>query len=227
MISIISVNWNSYDFLELLIESLERYSSLSYELIVIDNSVKKQQIIRDSVFQYMMPENIGHGQGLNEGVKLTKFPFVMFLDVDTHILCHNWEEPFLKMMEEFDVVGGRGVPAKPIRPACMFMKREFSFYDWRASEGYKGERGEIQGFDVAIQAYHQMLKDGVRIKLLEHIPSRYETIVGEEFCIDGVPICYHHWHGSHIKERQIDFPNCDLTENKELLFSQIPWRFPW
>jgi len=203
------------------------YSSLPYELIVIDNSTNKQHVARDNVVQHQMSENVGHGEGLNRGVKLAKFDFVMFLDVDAHILRHNWEHPFINLMSEFDVVGGKGVPVKPIRPACMFMKKEFSGYDWRATDGYKGERGEIPGFDVAIQAYHQMLKDGVRIKLLEHIPSRYGTIVGEEFCIDGVPICYHHWHGSHIKERQIDFPNCDLTENKKLLFSQIPWRLPW
>lgn len=226
MISIITANWNSYDFLDLMIESLEIYSKLPYELIVIDNSTNKQQISRDNVFQHLMPENVGHGEGLNRGVKLAKFDFIMFLDVDTHILCHDWEEPFLGMMNQFDVIGGRGVPAKPIRPACMFMKKEFSDYDWRPSDGYKGERGIIPGFDVAIQAYHKMIKDGVKIKLLEHIPNRYGTIVGEEFCIDEKPLIYHHWHGSHITERQIDFPNCNLKENKKLLFSQIPWRLP-
>lgn len=225
MFSIVCVNWNSYDFLNLLIESLEIYSNLPYELIVIDNSIEKQEICRPNVFQHLMSENIGHGQGLNIGSKLAKFEFVMFLDVDTHVLCHNWQDLFLKTINEFDVIGGKGVPAKPIRPACMFMKKEISLkYDWRPTDGYKGERGGVPGFDVAIQAYHQMVKDGVKIKLLEHIPSRYETIVGEEFCIDGEPICYHHWHATHLKERQIDFPNTDLFKEKDKLFSKIPWR---
>lgn len=228
MISIITCNFNSNDFLELLIESLELYSKLEFELIVIDNSKKAYQSTKDFVFCHKMPSNIGHGAGLNEGVKLTKFDYVMFLDVDAHILCHDWENAFIEMMKNFDVIGGKGVPAKPIRPACMFMKKEFAVkYDWRDTKGYKGVRITPEGFDVAIQAYYQMLQDGIKIKLLEHIPSRYKTVVGEEFCINGNPVCYHHWHGAHIEERQIDFPNCDLIQNKNLLFSQIPWRLPY
>ena len=225
MISIITVNWNSYDFLDIMIESLERYSSLPYELIVIDNSVIKHQISRDNVAQHLMSENIGHGEGLNRGVKLAKFDFVMFLDVDAHILCHNWEEPFLRMMEQFDVIGGRGVPAKPIRPACMFLKKEFSGYDWRPSDGYKGHRITPEGTDVAIRAFYQMQADGVRIGFLEGIQSRYDTHTGEEWCIESKPLVYHHWHGSHLAERQVDF-TIDLHSEKKKLFDSIAWRVP-
>lgn len=225
MISIITANWNSYDFLDLMIESLEIYSKLPYELIVIDNSTNKQQISRDNVFQHLMPENVGHGEGLNRGVKLAKFDFIMFLDVDAHILCHDWEEPFLGMMNQFDVIGGRGVPVKPIRPACMFMKKEFSGYDWRPSDGYKGHRVTPKGTDVAIRAFYQMQTEGVRIGFLESIQNRYKTHTGEEWCIDGKPLIYHHWHGSHLTERQVDF-TIDLQSEKEKLFKSIIWRTP-
>ena len=225
MISIITTNWNSYDFLDLLIESLEIYSSLSYELIVIDNSTHKQQISREYVFQHLMETNIGHGAGLNEGSKLAKFDFVMFLDVDTHLLCRNWEDPFIKMMDDFDVIGGRGVPTKPIRPACMLMKKEFAVkYDWRATDGYKGVRVTPEGFDVAIQAFHQMLNDGVKIGFLEGIPNRYKTHTGEEFCIDGKRLVYHHWSGTWLQKRQEDFPDVNLFEEKKKLFESVPWR---
>lgn len=227
MISIITVTYDSYDFLTLLLESLDLYSSVPHEIVIVDNSTVKQQIETPNTVQFHMQTNLGHGPGLNEGVKLAKHPFVMFLDVDTHILCKNWENPFIQLMDQFDVVGGRGVPAKPIRPACMFMKRGIAVaYDWRATEGYRGIRGGVPGFDVAIQAYHKMLVDGMKIKLIESQPSRYKTVVGEEWCIEGQPLVYHHWHGAHIKERQIDFPNDDLMANKNLLFSQIPWRLP-
>ena len=172
-----------------------------------------------------MSENIGHGEGLNRGVKLAKFDFVMFLDVDAHILCHNWEEPFLRMMEQFDVIGGRGVPAKPIRPACMFLKKEFSGYDWRPSDGYKGHRITPEGTDVAIRAFYQMQADGVRIGFLEGIQSRYDTHTGEEWCIESKPLVYHHWHGSHLAERQVDF-TIDLHSEKKKLFDSIAWRVP-
>lgn len=224
MISIVTVNFNAYDFLELLIESLAWYSRLPYELVVIDNSIKQQQISRPSVFQHFMPHNIGHGTGLNYGVKHSQFPFIMFLDVDAHILCHDWEKPFLEQMERFDVIAGRGVPAKPIRPACMFMKREFSNYDWRDSEGYKGHRVTPEGTDVAIKAYYNMLKDEVKLGFLESKGNRYGTYTGEEWCINDKPLVYHHWHGAHLTERQVDFPDVDLMAEKDRLFKSVPWR---
>ena len=224
MISIITVTWNSYDFLDLLIESLEIYSSVPYELIVVDNSEIKQE--RNNVRQLNMDHNVGHGPGLNEGVKYTKFPYVMFLDVDTHILCHGWEQHFIDMMEQFDVIGGRGVPVKPIRPACMFMKREFVNYDWRSTDGYKGHRITPEGTDVAIKAYYQMLERGVKIGFLESLPNRYETHTGEEWSINGIPLVYHHWSGTWLPKRQEDFPDIDLLKEKQKLFDSVPWRLP-
>lgn len=226
MISLVTVNWNSNDFLSLLIESVERFTTVPYELIVVDNSLQKCKV--DRVVYHHTNANIGHGAGLNLGVGLSnsEFPYVMFLDVDTHFLCHNWSEHFIKCMGQWDVVGGRGVPAKPIRPACMFMKRQFSKYDWRDSPGYKGHRITPDGTDVAIQAYYDMLRDGVRIGFLENKDNRYGTHTGEEWCIDDVPLVYHHWSGTWLHKRQEDFPEINLQSEKNKLFESIPWRLP-
>jgi|APSaa5957512535_1039671.scaffolds.fasta_scaffold56939_2 glycosyltransferase involved in cell wall biosynthesis len=232
MISIITVNWNSYDFLNILIESLEIFSTVPYELIVVDNSIVKEPIIeRENVHVFPMVNNIGHGRGLNNGIyqnsKLfPKQPFIMFLDVDCHILCHKWEIPFIGMMKKFPVIGGRGVLQKPIRPACMFMKREVAeSYDFRDTTNYQGHRVTPTGYDVAILAYKKMMADGHDIGFLEAKENRYDTLNGEEWCINDIPLVYHHWHGSHLKEREeMDFPDDDLMADKEKLFQQIPWR---
>lgn len=209
MISIITVNWQADEFAKILAESLDIYTHNAYELIIVDNN-------RD---------NIGHGAGLNRGVEEAVFPFTMFLDIDCHALTHGWDEYFLALMEIYDVVGGRGVPQKPIRPACMFMRTGIAQqYDWRPTEGYQGHRKTPGGYDVAIKAYHQMLAANVPVRLINSIPSRYKTINGEEWCIDGTPLIYHHWHGSHLKERSVDFPGQDLAADREKLFAQIPWR---
>lgn len=230
MIAIITVNWRAYDFLDLLCESAERYSSLPYKIIVIDNSEERQEIRRQNVDQFFMPINIGHGRGLNHGVAKVhelypKFPYVMFLDVDCHFLCHGWETPFIKMMRTYDLVGGRGVPSKPIRPACMFMKQPLSRHNWADSEGYRGNRQTPEGFDVAIKAYYQIMAAGKAIGFLETGPNRYGTNNGEEWCVEGKPVVYHHWHGSALDIRQPDF-EIDLQADKAKLFSQIPWLLP-
>jgi glycosyltransferase involved in cell wall biosynthesis len=231
MISIITVNFNSYDFLYLMIDSLERFSYCAYELIVIDNSEKKELVQLPHVHQFYMPTNVGHGRGLNHGVAKAyeMFPnhsFIMFLDVDCHMISHRWESPLLEMMRDYDLVGGRGVPSKPIRPACMFMKKDLGSYDWADSEGYKGNRKTPGGYDVAIKAYYKIMADNFKIGFLEAKPNRYGTLNGEEWCAKGKPIVYHHWHGSHLKERQEDFQHHNLLEDKAKLFQQIPWRLP-
>jgi hypothetical protein len=108
----------------------------------------------------------------------------------------------------------------------MFMKKEFGRYDWRDSTGYKGHRVTPDGTDVAIAAYYQMVHDGVKVGFLESKSNHYNTLCGEEWCIRDKPLVYHHWHGSHLRERQVDFPKDDLIKNKKLLFEQIPWRLP-
>jgi glycosyltransferase involved in cell wall biosynthesis len=233
MISIVTVNWNSYDFLYLMIESLERYSSVPYELIVIDNSDPDNRIRvnQPHVYQFLMSKNIGHGEGLNCGVSkafemFRKNPFVMFMDVDCHVLCHEWDRMFIEQMKDFDIVGGKGVPSKPIRPACMFMKKNLSNLDWSATKGYQGNRVTPGGYDVAIKAYYQLMANNLKIKLLPSRKNRYDTANGEEWVIDDKSVVYHHWHGSHLHIRQEDFPNVNLIDDKLKLFSKIPWRIP-
>jgi glycosyltransferase involved in cell wall biosynthesis len=208
-LSIITVNWRAEEFLRLLQESIERFTTGSFEVIVVDNS----------------QNNPGHGEGLNEGAKLAKGDFTTFVDVDCHFLRYEWNDLLFPLAEEYDVIGGRGVPAKPIRPAFMFMKTEIArAYDWRSTPGYKGHRLTPEGFDVAIQAYHQMIADEKRLLLLDHRPGRYGTLNGEEFLIDDEAFLYHHWHGAHLQERSVDFPGMDLFADRDLLFRSIPWR---
>lgn len=228
MISIITVNWNAHDWLHLMLESLELFSSLPYKVIVVDNSIKPPAKEHPNTIYHKTETNIGHGAGLNLGVEIEKRvgnPYVMFLDIDCHVIAHDWESPFISLMDEFDIVGGRGVPVKPIRPACMFMKPEIAQkYDWRDTPGYKGHRVTPEGYDVAIQAFHQMVDENVSLGFLEAQMNHYGTLNGEEWCVDGKPLIYHHWHGAHLVERQVDFPEDDLIADKKLLFSKIPWR---
>jgi hypothetical protein len=147
------------------------------------------------------------------------------VDVDTHFLREGWEDDCVKDLGDNDVLAGKGVPEKPIRPACMFMKTEISRkYDWRSTSGYRGHRITPDGFDVGISAYYSMIKDGVKLKFMNAVKSRYPTLNGEEWCSANRPFLYHHWHGTHLKNRQVDFPNNDLMMDKQILLRSIPWR---
>lgn len=224
-IAILTVNWRDYDFFELMYESLERFTEMDWEIICVDNNPEPKELVKPRLTHHKTGSNLGHGKGLNVGAQLVTAPYVLVLDVDCHLLRSGWEAAFLGLMEDYDIVGGRGVPQKPLRPACMFMKNYVvKKYDWRDTPGYKGHRVTPEGFDVAIQAYYQILEDKTPFAFIEAAKNSYGTLNGEDWCVGGVPYVYHHWHGTHLKERKVDFPKADLEADKQMMFSKIPWR---
>lgn len=232
MISIITVNFNTYDFLRLLIESLYLFTQVPYEIIVIDNSEPRTQLQDPKVHQFFMPNNIGHGKGLNLGCQkaqdlFPRNPYVLILDSDTHILSHNWDTLLIDKMKEFDFIAGKGPPSKPVRPACMFMKLSVGVnYDWSETEGYRGNRQTAGGYDVACRAYFKMMLDNLRIGFLEAKKSKYKTVNGEDWYLEEKALFYHHWSSSWLEERQKDFPDDDLFKDRDKLFSSIHWHLP-
>lgn len=231
MITVVTVNWNAYDFTGLLAQSLDRFTEVPYALVVVDNSDARQRLEGPRLHQFFMPNNVGHGHGLNWGVRKAAelypdHPFLMFLDCDCHVLRNRWEVPFLNHMKHFDLLGGKGPPSKPIRPACLFMRKKLGGHDWCGDAGFNGNRATPGGYDVAIKAYYKIMADNYRIGFLASAANRYGTANGEEWCLDGVPLVYHHWHGSHLAARQPDYPAVDLEADRRHLFSQIPWRLP-
>ncbi len=231
MLSIVTVNWNSYEYLNLLLESIERFTYYNYEIVVVDNSDKdlQQPIKAKNTHQLPQTSNIGHGAGLNLGVNfaLNEFPqnpFVVLLDCDTHFVLHEWDRYLTSLCDQYDVIGGKGSIPKPIRPAFLMLHAEIAAQDWTATPGYKGHRITPEGYDVAISAYHKLVAEGKRMKLLEPIKNQYGTLNGELYCVHNEPFIYHHWSGTWSHIRQADFPNDDLEADKRLMFSKIPWR---
>ena len=226
-ISVIFVNWNGYDWQNLLIKSVDKYSYSPHEILIFNNNPDAAVRLKNPRYRELSSfgNNMGHGFGLNVGVHEANSQFVLFLDVDCHLLTEGWEKMFMFKARHFhrdaDVIAAPGPPEKPLRPACMFMRREIAReYDYMPSPGYKGHRITPNGYDVAIKAYHKMVADGLKIEWMESFPNRYGTATGEEWGLDGKPICYHHWHGSTINEpdRIKDFPTVDLEAEKDKLF---------
>lgn len=223
----ISVNWNGYDWQNLLIKSVDKYSYSPHDILIFNNNSDAVSRPENPRYRELSSfgNNMGHGFGLNVGVHEANSQFVLFLDIDCHLLTEGWEKMFMFKARHFhrdaDVIAAPGPPEKPLRPACMFMRKDIAReYDYMPSPGYKGHRVTPRGYDVAIKAYHKMVADGLKIEWMESFPNRYGTATGEEWGLDGKPICYHHWHGAHINEpdRIKDFPDIDLQAEKDKLF---------
>ncbi len=221
MISIVSVNWNAYDFARLLIASVKKFGK-NNEIIIVDNSENKEYLPCKVISQ---DANIGHGEGINIGIKNSTGNYVLVLDIDCHIMSESWENLFLDYINNADFIAVKGNEIKPIRPACMFMKREFGLdHDFNTTANYKGNRVTPTGKDVGILAYMQMIRQERKIKFLETSKSKYGTLNGEEYKINRTSLVYHHWHGSHLKLRQIDYKE-DLESDKRKLFTRLNWSY--
>lgn len=225
MISYVVVNYNSYDFLNLLLKSISKFSSIDHEVIVIDNSFEKKTLeVNSNVFFYYQNYNIGHGEGLNLGITKATKKYILLLDVDCHFLYPNFDK--LLICQKEDIITVPGTIKKPIRPAFLFSKKELiENYDFNSSLNYKGNRITPDGYDVGILAYYKMLEENRTFFWMNKKKNRYKTLNGEEYCINDISIVYHHWHGSHLKERQIDFPNDNLIEDKEKFMTKINIEF--
>tara|TARA_Y100000034_G_scaffold42710_2_gene52286 strand:- start:9012 stop:9689 length:678 start_codon:yes stop_codon:yes gene_type:complete len=213
------------------VDSVDKFSYAPHDIFIFNNNPDAVRCVNKSPRWREMScfgKNMGHGFGLNVGVHEAKGEYILVLDIDCHLLIEGWEKMFLFKARHFhrdaDVVAAPGPPEKPLRPACMFLKREIARqYDYSPTPNYRGHRVTPDGYDVAIKAYHKMVADGLTFEWMESFPNRYGTATGEEWGLDGKPIVYHHWHGTHTNEpdRMKDFPDTDLEAEKEKLFAII------
>jgi len=89
---IIIVTWNKQEYLQSLLNSIQRISYPSYSVLVVDNAStdNTEEIIKqfDFVIHKKLPENLGGAGGFNAGLKFAieeDYPYVWLLDDDTEV----------------------------------------------------------------------------------------------------------------------------------------------
>ena len=107
-ISVIIVNYNVRYFLEQCLRSLLKASdSLKIEIIVVDNQSTdgSVELIREKfsdIYLIANQDNVGFGKACNQGLKVSKGKYVLFLNPDTIIqkdtlnLCFSWMNEHLE-----------------------------------------------------------------------------------------------------------------------------------
>jgi len=111
-ISILISNYNSYEAIQLCIESIRKYTSYPYEIVVYDdNSYNKidrkylRQAKRDGWIHKLIEgrENLGHGGALNVLIDQCDTPLAMILDCDIEIKKPGWLSDMVRIMDK-DIV---------------------------------------------------------------------------------------------------------------------------
>lgn len=112
-ITVCTVNFNSADFIEIILYCLKRTTKNSYRVIIRDNNSKLddykklEKIIRDfdNVYLYRIDRfnlkgSLAHGTALNDLVQHIKSPYGVILDSDCTFLHQNWDEILIKEIDK-------------------------------------------------------------------------------------------------------------------------------
>jgi glycosyltransferase involved in cell wall biosynthesis len=124
--TVVTVNWNSWTHLEVLIDVVQRRSPASTEIIAVDNGStdESRQRIRgaQAVKGLLLPANVGHELAMDLGVLLAETEFVVALDVDAFPLHDDWLDRLLAPLSEGAQVSGARLNRNYVHPCCWAMR---------------------------------------------------------------------------------------------------------
>lgn len=126
--TVVTVNWNSWKHLEVLIDVVTRRSPPSTRILVVDNGSRDESRARlaerESVRTVKLPVNLGHELAMDIGVLLAETEFVVTLDVDAFPLHDGWLAELLAPLDEGSMVSGARLNRHYVHPCCWAMRKE-------------------------------------------------------------------------------------------------------
>ncbi|MCP4438421.1 MAG: glycosyltransferase family 2 protein [Aureispira sp.] len=111
LVSIITVNYNQFEFTVAMIESLSQLTYPNVEIIVVDNA-STEDVLWDSIKSASVEiiyaeRNLGFAGGNNLGIKKAKGKYLLFLNNDTTVVP-DLLEPLVQFCENNSNVGAVG-----------------------------------------------------------------------------------------------------------------------
>lgn len=200
-ISIISANLDSPEWAELLIKSVRKFTTMEYEIIIIDNGSLPENLTwleqQSDISLIKLLRNIGHGGAIDLGTQIARGEYIVFLDIDSHIQRKDWDRDLRLLWlsdNKIRLIGIIGPEHKPLHPPLFFYKREFMLenniifrYMPRIST------------DTAQKAYWDIINLGFKVERLQKGEKTYNCI-GDEIHLGGESTIFHMWYGTRFNE---------------------------
>jgi glycosyltransferase involved in cell wall biosynthesis len=124
--TVVTVNWNSWPHLEVLIDVVRRRSPEGTRIIAVDNGSvdgsRERIAARDDVEGLLLPTNVGHELAMDLGVLTAETEYVVALDVDAFPLHHDWLARLLAPLSEGAQVSGARLNRSYVHPCCWAMR---------------------------------------------------------------------------------------------------------
>lgn len=234
MITVIAVNYNTFDWMRLLVASVRRFADpvtrVPTEVLIVDNAStdgsREWLAAQKDVYSYCLNHNIGHGKGLDFALRQAATRFVLVLDIDAHVQRYGWDVDLIRLYQsgapKRRLIAAKGGEEKPIHPCFMFFERRV-FRDMQLSFV------PTPGYDVGRKIYYDLEAAG--FETLRVAPGYesgdrkyYPDVFGTEYYVYSKPTVYHQWYSarmSHVADGgAIDnYAKADFMRDKERLFS--------
>lgn len=97
VVSVVIPNFNGMAYLDGVLSSLERQTIDNFEVILVDNGSTDGSCAFVAaeypwVHMIQLPENYGFSRAVNEGIRVSRSPYVLLLNNDTEVKCDFLEE---------------------------------------------------------------------------------------------------------------------------------------
>lgn len=152
--TVITVNWNSWEHLAVLLDLVAARSAPHTEILVVDNhsvdGSRERLRSRPDLRRLLLPANLGHDLALDLGVLSCETEYAVTLDVDAFPLHDGWLEELLEPLESGACVSGARLNRDYVHPCCWAMRTErfvrggHSFRsEYLPREGSRDASGEV------------------------------------------------------------------------------------
>jgi Glycosyl transferase family 2 len=152
--TVVTVNWNSWEQLSVLIDLVTRRSPAATKILVVDNASSDESRRRlkrhPQVSLVRLPVNIGHELALDLGVLVCDTEYVVTLDVDAFPLHDHWLQELLAPLASGANISGARLNRSYVHPCCWamrtarFVEQGHSFRsDYRPREAGRDASGDV------------------------------------------------------------------------------------
>jgi glycosyltransferase involved in cell wall biosynthesis len=125
-VTVVTVNWNCWTHLGVLIDVVRRQSPPETEIMVVDNGSRDKSreglAGHPEVSAVLLPANVGHELALDLGVLLCDTEYVVTLDVDAFPLHARWLDELLAPLNSGAQVSGARLNREYVHPCCWAMR---------------------------------------------------------------------------------------------------------
>jgi glycosyltransferase involved in cell wall biosynthesis len=205
LITVVTVNYNTSDFVEVSLQALARLTRNSYQVIICDNgsSWLDKRKLRQLASSYKNVSllfrkqtaygSMGHGEALNILVDQIDAQYGVIIDADATFLKRDWDEILINQLDDRVKIIGATIPPNTIRPSD-FPLIYAVLFDTQVFKSLKIDmrpRDPQIGQDVGWEMRDKFLEAGYGAKVLEAKNTRvykegpFGSLLCEEHYLEG------------------------------------------